>query len=141
MALASLRMAQSKKAKKEAKPEVSWQGGLRALAVGVLTGIAGVGGGFLIVPALVSLFHLPMKKATGTSLLVIALNSMVGMGAYAQTVSLNWGFVAGFAGAAAFGLVVGMRASRRIEDSRLQKLFALGLLLVSGYVIFREFMP
>lgn len=137
MILAAVRML-SKKSKPSAPSEPSWTSLPKALAVGVLTGLVGVGGGFLIVPALVSLFHLPMKKATGTSLLVIALNSAVGVAAYLRTVTLDAGFSVGFSVLAAVGLVLGMGASKRIEESRLKGLFGVALLLVALLVLGRE---
>lgn len=113
---------------------------LKALSVGVLTGVVGVGGGFLIVPALVALFHLPIKKATGTSLVVIAINSAVGTLRYSQAISLDWGFTATFVGAALIGLSLGMGSARKLDDDHLQKLFAYGLLMVSIYTLWREFL-
>src|SRR5690606_7899499 len=78
---------------------------VKALAVGLLTGIVGVGGGFLVVPALVPLFGLPMKKATGTSLVVISANSLVGTLSYSGMVDLDWTFTVGFSAAAIGGLL------------------------------------
>lgn len=112
---------------------------MRALAVGVLTGIVGVGGGFLIVPALVALFHLPMKKSTGTSLLVISVNSVVGTIGYSQAVELDWSFTAGFVLSAVIGLVLGMAWSKRISDTGLRKGFAYLLAVVCVYTAIREF--
>jgi len=101
----------------------------QALGVGVVTGVVGVGGGFLIVPALVLLFRMPMKEATGTSLLVIAINSMVGLGAYSMVLSLDWSLAAKFTGAALVGLVAGQLLGRQFDAARLQKLFG-GLLVL-----------
>ena len=69
---------------------------LAGLAVGVLTGVVGVGGGFLIVPALVLLARLPMKQAVGTSLVVIAMNSAAGFTGYLGRVPIRWGFLLAF---------------------------------------------
>lgn len=113
--------------------------GLKAIAVGVLTGLVGVGGGFLIVPALVALFGIPMKKATGTSLLVIAINSAVGTFSYSRALALDWMFTLGFALAAVVGLLLGMKFAHQIADDRLQKLFAGLLAVVCLYTAFREF--
>lgn len=143
MLVATARMFRRDKVEKEEQSlEGVSVGGLvvKALSVGVLTGIIGVGGGFLIVPALVALFHLPMKKATGTSLVVIAINSAVGTMRYSQAVSLDWGFTISFVGAAAVGLLIGMGFSKKLEDGNLRMLFAWGLLMVSLYTIYREFL-
>lgn len=116
-----------------------WLDGLKAVGVGVLTGLVGVGGGFLIVPALVSLFDIPMRKATGTSLLVIAINSAVGTLSYSQAIELDWGFTAGFSGSAVVGLLVGMRLAKRISEEKLRRLFAVLLAVVCVYTAVQEF--
>jgi uncharacterized protein len=113
---------------------------IKALAVGVLTGVVGVGGGFLIVPALVALFGLSMKKATGTSLVVIAINSAVATASYSQSVTLNWTFTLAFVAAALLGLFVGFRLSDKIDEKRLKSLFAAMLALVCIYTAVREFL-
>ena len=110
----------------------------QTLGVGVLTGIVGVGGGFLIVPALVSIYALPMKVATGTSLGVIVLNSALAVGAYSQVVSLNWSFTAQFVGVALIGLAAGMALSRKLKSERIEQLFFGAVALVTAFTIFQE---
>ncbi len=112
---------------------------LKALAVGVLTGVVGVGGGFLIVPALVTLFRLSMKTATGTSLVVICVNSLIGAIAYSGTVSLDWTFTAYFSGAAIIGLVAGNLWAQKISEDRLKKIFAGLVAVVCLYTAAQEF--
>ncbi len=104
-------------------------------AVGVLTGLVGVGGGFLIVPALVLLARTPMKLAVGTSLLVIALNAASGFWGYLGLVDVRWGFMAGFAAIAMVGILVGTRLVRHVPADRLRQgfgvfLIAMGLLIL-----------
>ena len=127
---------------KESKPAETTPGAtgavFKALGVGLLTGIVGVGGGFLIVPALVALFNLPMKKATGTSLVVIAVNSLVGTLSYSSEVHLDWVFTAKFVVSAVVGLLIGMRWSQSISDGRLQKVFAVLLAVVCAYMGVKE---
>ena len=112
----------------------------KALAVGVLTGVVGVGGGFLIVPALVALFGLTMKKATGTSLLVITINSLVGTVFYSQSVPLDWLFTGKFVVAAVTGLFLGLRWSKRVPEERLKRVFAYLLAAVCIYTGVSEFL-
>lgn len=119
-------------------PAPKWLMLPQALGVGVVTGVVGVGGGFLIVPALVLLFRMPMKEATGTSLLVIAINSMVGLGAYSLVLSLDWLLAARFTGAALLGLGVGQLLGRRFEAARLQKIFGALLVLMVVFVVIQE---
>lgn len=89
-----------------------------ALGVGVLTGLVGIGGGFLVVPALVLLARVPMRMAVGTSLLVIAMNSASGFAGYVGTVHVDWGFLAGFTAAAVAGALVGAAlVARRLRTT------------------------
>ena len=74
-----------------------------ALGVGMLTGLIGIGGGFLVVPALVLLARVPMREAVGTSLLVITMNAGAGFLGYLGTVEIDWGFLAGFSAVAEIG--------------------------------------
>jgi uncharacterized membrane protein YfcA len=109
-----------------------------ALATGVLTGVVGVGGGFLIVPALVVLVGLPMRQAIGTSLAVIVLNAAGGLASYVSYVSLDLAasipFAAGAAGASWLGSALGQRVSPR----RLQAGFGALILLVAAGMIAKE---
>lgn len=104
------------------------------LGVGVLTGLIGIGGGFLIVPALVILGRVPMKSAVGTSLLVIALNSTSGfLGHYGREV-IPWGFVIRFTSVAMIGILAGTALVRHIPTRQLKRAFAF-LLIVIGVLI------
>jgi len=108
------------------------------IAVGVLTGLVGVGGGFLIVPALVLLGKLPMKEAVGTSLLVIALKSFAGFYGYLDQVEVDWGFMAAFTGVAIVGTVAGARLVGRIPQRALQRAFAVFLLAMGGWLLYQN---
>ena len=118
-------------------------GGLAILAqtlgVGVLTGLVGVGGGFLIVPALVAIFQLPMKEATGTSLAVIAINSGIGMLSYSQTVSLDWSFTLEFVGSSLAGLFLGLSLGRKVDGRTTEKIFFGALAGAGLYTLMSEF--
>ena len=105
------------------------------LAVGLVTGIVGVGGGFLIVPALVTLGGYPLARAVPASLLVIALSASAGALGYAGHVDVPWGTVAIIAAAAVLGVVAGGRAAGRIPARTLQRAFSLFLVLNAGYMI------
>lgn len=140
MAYAVARMLLHKDSSNASSEQSHLKAGLQALAVGGLTGIVGVGGGFLIVPALVTLFGLPMRTATGTSLVVICVNSLVGALAYSTTVSLDWTFTALFAGAAVAGLIVGTRWGETVSENRLKQLFATLVALACVYTVAKEFL-
>ncbi len=108
-----------------------------ALAVGVLTGLVGIGGGFLIVPALVILGRVPMKQAVGTSLLVIAMNSLTGFAGYLDQVALPWGFMLTFMAIAAVGILIGTRLVRHVSQSALKQGFAVLLIFMGALILFR----
>jgi Predicted permeases len=111
---------------------------LEGLGVGLLTGIIGVGGGFLIVPALVLVTGLPMRLAIGTSLLVITMNALSGFAGYVGTIEIDWYLVAWFTAIAAAGSVVGALASKRVPQQRLRQVFGYLLIAVSFYVLYRR---
>jgi hypothetical protein len=108
--------------------------GLEGLAVGVLTGLVGVGGGFLIVPALVLLAGIEMHEAVGTSLLIIALKSAAGFAGYLDQVSVDWMVLLLFTIASAVGILVGARLSRRLQGATLRTGFS-GLLVMMALLI------
>lgn len=109
-----------------------------ALAVGVLTGIVGVGGGFLIVPALVLLANVPMKQAVGTSLLVIALNSAAGFAGYIGTVTMDWNFVGIFTAVAIAATLAGSHLVRFIRADMLKRAFAVLLIIIGAFVLYQN---
>ncbi len=106
-----------------------------ALGVGLLTGLVGIGGGFLVVPALVLLARVPMREAVGTSLLVIAMNSASGFAGYLGAVAIDWGFLAGFTAAAVAGAVVGTALASRVPQATLKRAFAVLLMAMGVFVL------
>ncbi len=115
-----------------------WPVLLAGLIVGVMTGFFGVGGGFLIVPALVMVLGFPMRLAVGTSLLIIAINSAAGMVAQLQNAEIDWQLallvtVGGFAGA-----MLGGRLAGRIDEVNLSRGFAVLVTVVGVYLIARN---
>jgi uncharacterized protein len=111
---------------------------VEGLAVGVLTGLVGVGGGFLIVPALVILGKLPMKLAVGTSLLVIALKSFAGFAGYLGQVEMRWGFMAGFTAVAVAGIFVGTWLVRFVPQRALKRAFAVFLVVMGIFILYQN---
>jgi uncharacterized membrane protein YfcA len=108
------------------------------VGVGLLTGVVGIGGGFLIVPALVVLGKLPMPQAIGTSLVVIAMNSASGFLGYAGHVSIAWGFVAVFTAVAIGGILVGAHLVRFVSQGALKQGFAAFLLVMGIMILLRQ---
>jgi uncharacterized protein len=110
---------------------------LVGVAVGSLTGLVGVGGGFLLVPALVLLASVPMHQAVGTSLFVIVLNTLAGYAGYHTAVHVPWVLVAWFAGFAAVGLLVGTAFAQRLPQAALKRAFAALLVAVAIYLLIK----
>lgn len=115
-----------------------WVLGLIGLFVGLLTGTVGAGGGFLIVPALVLLGGLGVLEAIGTSLLVIAMNSLAGFAGHATHVELDWQLTLIFTAIAAVGTLIGTRIARRTSPDKLRAGFAYFVFVMAGFVIYKE---
>lgn len=109
-----------------------------ALGVGLLTGLIGIGGGFLVVPALVLLAHVSMKQAVGTSLIVIAMNSFSGSLGYLGQVQMPWAFMFGFTAVAAVGILAGTWLVRFVSQAALKQGFAVFLLLMGAFILHRN---
>jgi uncharacterized protein len=111
---------------------------LLGLAVGVITGLLGAGGGFLIIPALVLFLKLPMKIAIGTSLLIIAINSLFGFLFSLKQFEYNWTILLLFTLLAIVGIFAGSRIAEKIPNASLKKGFGWFVLLMSIYIIAKE---
>jgi uncharacterized membrane protein YfcA len=108
------------------------------LPLGVLTGLIGVGGGFLIVPALVIVAGLPMREAAAASLVVMAMAAVSGLAAYLGHTPLVLSFIVPFALLAAAGAVAGGLIAHRLPQHRLQQAFAGTLVVLGSYVLIRS---
>ncbi len=104
-------------------------------AVGTLTGLVGIGGGFMYVPALVLLAGLGMKDAVGTSLVLIVMSATAGFARYSGAVELDWGGTALFTLLAIVGVVAGTRLGRGVPQTALRRGFAVFLLLMGAVVL------
>ena len=111
---------------------------IQALFVGVLTGLVGVGGGFMIVPALVLIANIPMKEAVGTSLLIIAMNSFIGFIGYLNKVAIDWPFLGQFTFFTTVGILIGSRLVQYISQEKLKKTFAIFLVIMSLFIIYQN---
>ncbi|EMR03326.1 sulfite exporter TauE/SafE family protein [Cesiribacter andamanensis] len=112
--------------------------GLEGAVVGVLTGLVGAGGGFLIIPALVLLARLPMKMAVGTSLLIIAVKSLIGFLGDIGNQPIDWTFMLLFTGLSLVGIFIGSWLSTKIHGSHLKKAFGWFVLLMALYILAKE---
>lgn len=109
-----------------------------AFGVGLLTGIVGVGGGFMIVPVLVYFANMSMIHAVGTSLLIIAFNSFAGFVGYLGMVEIPWSFSLIFAGVVIVGILLGIKASDHIDNTKLKQVFAGMLIVIGVFILFKN---
>ncbi|MBE8222147.1 MAG: sulfite exporter TauE/SafE family protein [Bdellovibrionales bacterium] len=106
--------------------------------VGILTGLVGVGGGFLIVPALVLLTKIPMKEAVGSSLLIISLKSFAGFYGYLGQVNIDWNFLLIFIAIASVGIFIGTYLIRFISQAQLKKVFSIFLIIMGVFILYKN---
>lgn len=117
--------------------------GIKGFAVGIVTGVVGVGGGFLIVPALATLTGLKIREAIATSLFIITMNSCVGFTKYSLTfretdLAINWTTILVFALVGAVGSLVGRQIGKKLEQNTLRRLFGTLLILMSAFIFWQE---
>jgi uncharacterized membrane protein YfcA len=141
MLLASISMIRNKDQQNEAgilADNLNYKLSFYGIAIGFVAGILGIGGGFLIIPALVLLVGLPIKEAIGTSLFIIALNSFIGfMGDLGHFV-IDWIFLLRITSIAIVGIFAGYALCERVQGIKLKKAFGWFLLLMAGYIITKE---
>lgn len=112
---------------------------LEGLVVGLITGLVGAGGGFLIIPALVLLARLPMKTAVATSLLIIAVKSLIGFLGDLETLTIDWPFLLRFTALSVVGIFSGVYLNKYIDGKKLKTGFGYFVLIMALYIIYMEF--
>ena len=111
---------------------------VQGLIIGTITGLIGAGGGFLYVPALVLWANIPMKKAVGTSLIIVTINSLIGFIGDVQTLDIEWIFLFIFTGISILGIILGVFLSKFVSSSKLKKSFGVFVLLMAIYIMYKE---
>ena len=111
---------------------------LQTVLVGLLIGLVGAGGGFLIIPSLVFFAKLPMRKAVATSLLIIALNSLIGFTGDVQNMDINWKFLLVFTSISVIGIFIGIYLNKFLNDAQLKKGFGYFVLLMALFILSKE---
>jgi hypothetical protein len=106
--------------------------------VGILTGLVGAGGGFLIIPALVILSKLPMKEAIGTSLVIIAAKSLIGFFGEGSETVIDWSLLTKVSAFAIVGIFIGTMLSKKIDGAKLKPAFGWFVLVMGIYIIVKE---
>lgn len=110
----------------------------RGVLVGAITGFVGVGGGFLIIPSLVVVLGFSMKNAIGTSLFIIAINSLLGFAGDVGNYPVQWRFLLSITGVAVLGIFLGNFISQFVEGEKLKKGFGWFILVMGCYILFKE---
>ncbi|HIB48949.1 MAG TPA: sulfite exporter TauE/SafE family protein [Flavobacteriaceae bacterium] len=141
MLLASVSMIRNNGKERDVSTQIQYNYPLiivEGLVVGVITGLVGAGGGFLIIPALVLLAKLPMKKAVATSLLIIAIKSLIGFLGDVQNLEIDWPFLLSFTGISVVGIFIGIWLNKFIDGKKLKKAFGWFVLIMGIYIIYKE---
>lgn len=112
--------------------------GIQTFIIGIIIGLVGAGGGFLIIPSLILFAKLPMRKAVGTSLFIIAINSLVGFIGDVQNLAIDWGFLLTFSGISIVGIFTGMYLIKYTNESQLKNIFAYFVLLMATIILLKE---
>lgn len=112
--------------------------GIQTFTIGIIIGLVGAGGGFLIIPSLILFAKLPMKKAVGTSLFIIAMNSLVGFIGDVQNLEIDWLFLLTFSAISVVGIFIGMYLTKYTNESQLKKIFAYFVLLMAAIILLKE---
>jgi uncharacterized protein len=107
--------------------------------IGIIIGLVGAGGGFLIIPSLVLFAKLPMKKAVGTSLFIITMNSLIGFIGDVQNLTIDWLFLMKFTGLSIIGIFIGIYLNKFINESQLKKGFGYFVLAMACFILIKEF--
>lgn len=126
MLLASISMIRNNRKESDEESVITYNYPLiivEGLVVGTITGIVGAGGGFLIIPALVLLAKLPMKKAVATSLFIIAIKSLIGFLGDVKNLEIDWAFLLPFTALSIIGIFLGIWLNKFIDGKKLKKSF------------------
>ncbi len=139
MVAASVSMIRNKKVDADAKPNSNPAILIvYGVLIGLVTGFLGAGGGFLLIPALVILMKLPMKEAIGTSLLIIALNSLVGFLGDIGHHPIDWLFISIASAIAIAGILIGGYFNQKVDSNKLKKGFGWFVLVMGIYILVKE---
>lgn len=139
MVLAAISMLKKKKEVVETVGNIAISTLLfQTFTIGIIIGLVGAGGGFLIIPSLVLFAKLPMKKAVGTSLFIIALNSLIGFLGDVQNILIDWKFLSFFTGISIIGIFIGIYLNKYVNESQLKKGFAYFVLFMATFILVKE---
>jgi len=112
---------------------------LQNFIIGIIIGLIGAGGGFLIIPSLVIFAKLPMRKAIATSLFIISMNSLIGFLGDLQNLDIDWSFLLPFTLLTIIGIFTGILLNKFINESQLKKGFGYFVLVMACFILLKEF--
>lgn len=142
MMMTSMAMVSHKKIKAQPKECTNCTRAIRllgyGLGIGLITGLLGAGGGFLLIPALVLILKLPMKEAIGTSLMIIGLNSLIGFTGDLGSLSINWIFLSTVTLIAVAGIFIGGAIAKKIPGEKIRKSFGWFVFVMGLYILIKE---
>ncbi|MEN9337162.1 MAG: hypothetical protein RLZZ500_2149 [Bacteroidota bacterium] len=139
MILASWKMIRPVKESPTTTPVSPLKNSLVGLAIGLVAGFVGAGGGFLIVPALLFLANTPIKKAIGTSLFIVALQSLIGFLGDVGQQTMDYTMIFTFTGCSLVGVLIGNRLSKVISGDKMKTIFGYFVLTMGFYILIKEF--
>ena len=140
MIFASLSMLKKKKMNLGEPKEISMPFLIiQTFIIGLIIGLVGAGGGFLIIPSLVLFAKLPMKKAIGTSLFIMAMNSLIGFMGDVQNLEIDWVFLLSFTSLSVVGIFIGIYLNKFVNEAQLKKGFAYFVLVMALFILYKEF--
>lgn len=111
---------------------------LEGTSIGFITALVGAGGGFLIIPVLVNFLHLPIKKAVGTSLFIISINSFLGFFFSLSNITINWNLLLIVTTISIIGVFIGSYIAMKVDEKKLKSYFGWFILVIGIYIILKE---
>lgn len=108
------------------------------IGIGLVTGFLGAGGGFLIIPALVILLHMPIRIAIGTSLSIITINSLIGFLGDIDHITIHWTFLLKLLTITTLGVGIGNHLQKKIQTDHLKPIFGWFIFIVGIYILIKE---
>ena len=138
MLMAAISMLKETKEPEVISPKNKYWVIFQLFLMGILIGLIGAGGGFLIIPALMTLARLSIRKAIGTSLLIITINSLIGFLGDLQSTTIDWSFLLVFTFLSVVGIFIGLFVQKYLNEKLLKKIFGYFVLAMSLFILYRE---
>lgn len=139
MIIVARNMIWPKPSDKEARPAPYWWVLIQSVAIGLFTGLVGAGGGFLLIPLILSVEPMEFRNATATSLALVTLNSSIGfVGDLQSRLEMDWAFLATFLALSVAGVLGGIAVANKVDNVRLRRMFGYTMMCIAIYILVRE---